>query len=60
MSGRRESRDTVSFVYETSKTRRFVWLGPQPSDERIAYLSDQAKNVDHLIVVVLLMKRARS
>ena len=31
-----------------------------PSDERMAYLSDPTKNVDHLIVIVLLMRHARS
>jgi len=30
------------------------------ADEQIAYLSDQTKNVDHLIVIVLLKKRVRS
>src|SRR5271165_131969 len=61
MSGRRALRDTVSFRLRDihDQTLR-VCCGPQPCDERMAYLSDQTKNVDHLIVIVLLMRRARS
>ena len=58
MSGRREVRNTVGFRLPDDPRPEVA--GPQPYDERIAYLSDQTKNVDHLIVIVLLKKRGRS